>query len=280
MEGNKFIERVFLFFSNTLEIVFKNKKTRDRIFSLFSYLYHSFFNKIVCKKTLPDGNLLFYRPYSIDKNIIDEIYEFQVYDRLYKPQKGCIVFDIGSHIGIFTLKAAKLIGKNGLIFAIEPEPKNYLLLKKNIEVNNLTNVKAINAVIGQKKGQVKLYLSQTNTGGHSTTCSHDKNLLDFSRQEYIEVPMLTLNDLVKKVDLNKGVFIKMDCEGAETEAIKGADKILEKNDVTISSAIYHTPFQKTQLTRILRSKSFKIHTSCARDYIYARKLESNNGINS
>ncbi len=55
-------------------------------------------------------------------------------------KEGDIVIDVGANIGYYTLIFAQLVGKTGKVFAFEPEPKNFEILKKNIEINNYGNV--------------------------------------------------------------------------------------------------------------------------------------------
>jgi hypothetical protein len=62
-----------------------------------------------------------------------EKYETALFKRLVK--KGMVVVDIGANIGYYTLLAAHLVGDKGKVFAFEPDPNNYDLLCKNIEVN-------------------------------------------------------------------------------------------------------------------------------------------------
>jgi len=92
-------------------------------------------------------------------------------------------------------------------------------------------------------------------------------------KKYIKVPMLTIDSLNKDVG-SRRVFIKMDCEGAELEVLKGARRTLEKGDVTIASAAYHTPYQKNEMERYLKSKGFKIRTKSIdlSSYLYARNF--------
>ena len=49
-------------------------------------------------------------------------------------EQGNIVLDIGANIGYYTLIVAKLVGKNGKVFAFEPDPTNFALLKKILKL--------------------------------------------------------------------------------------------------------------------------------------------------
>ena len=55
-------------------------------------------------------------------------------------KKNDVVIDLGAHIGYYTLMMAKLVGESGKVFAFEPEPRNLVLLKKNIKVNCYNNI--------------------------------------------------------------------------------------------------------------------------------------------
>lgn len=67
-----------------------------------------------------------------------EEFETEIFKKEIK--KGDTVLDLGAHIGYYTLLAAKLVGEKGKVFAFEPEPTNFALLKKNIKINNHQNV--------------------------------------------------------------------------------------------------------------------------------------------
>ena len=71
-------------------------------------------------------------------------------------KKNDIVFDIGSNIGAFTVPFAKKVGINGKVFAFEPQPFIYKILKKNIELNRLCNVKLFKNGVGEKKETIKI----------------------------------------------------------------------------------------------------------------------------
>lgn len=62
--------------------------------------------------------------------------ETQLFELVLRP--GMRFVDVGAHVGYYTTLGAKLVGSEGEVVAIEPAPANNALLRKNIEVNNLT----------------------------------------------------------------------------------------------------------------------------------------------
>ncbi len=134
-------------------------------------------------------------------------------------KKGDIAADLGANIGYYTLLFAKLVGKNGKVFAFEPEPKNFELLKKNIETNDYSNhrIHLIKKVIFNKSGKIKLYLNEQNTGDHKIIPSEKKS---------IECEMTTLDNELKNQKIS---FMKIDIQGAEGGALLGMKNILKNN---------------------------------------------------
>ena len=136
-----------------------------------------------------------------------------------KIKRGMVVVDAGAHIGYFTLLLSKFVGENGKVYAIEPDRNNVTTLKKNILANHLTNVEVKMAAITSTSKSVKLYVSDDVSWAHRIGYGEEK------KRKYRKVNGVRLDSL------NKGHidFIKMDIQGAELLALKGAKKIFEKN---------------------------------------------------
>lgn len=158
----------------------------------------------------------------ISKNLANqkghELNEVALIKRILK--EGDMALDIGAHIGYFTLIMARYIGETGKVFAFEPSPTNFKLLKKNIKLNGYKNVALIPMAISNKKEKVTLYLSPRNSGNHSLfkIKGHKKS---------INVNTLSLDDYFEKADFNID-FAKIDTEGAEFLVIEGMSSILKK----------------------------------------------------
>jgi len=137
-------------------------------------------------------------------------------------KKGDTILDIGAHIGYFTLLFARLVGERGKVFAFEPHPVNFGLLKKNISITNYSNIILNQKAVTNKTGTVELFLNKKNTGGHSLYKSR-------YTKTSIVVECIKLDDYFRDYD-GKIDFIKMDIEGSEGEALLGMLSLLKKND--------------------------------------------------
>ena len=135
-------------------------------------------------------------------------------------EEGMIVVDIGANIGYYALIAASTVGKKGKVYAIEPDPRNFELLKKNIEINGFSDfVEAHQIAISDHSGDARFYLSsKTNL---NTAFDPGKNGTCFSHkvEKTIDVKAASLDDFAK--DIESINFIRMDIEGYEVEAFRG-----------------------------------------------------------
>ncbi len=156
-----------------------------------------------------------------------EEYETGLFKSLLEP--GMVVVDIGANIGHYSLIAARLVSDAGHVYSFEPDPHNYDLLTRNIELNSFSNVTAMNMAVSNKKGSMTLYLDKYNLGGHSMS---SENVLIAAGE--VEVGTVTLDDFFNKGGGRGGVdLIKMDTQGAEGFIVEGAQRLLEENDPAI-----------------------------------------------
>jgi len=163
--------------------------------------------------------------YSLMK--VDKNDELQIIRNIIK--KGDTVIDVGANIGFFTLFFRSLVGDNGKIIAFEPEKKNFEILKKNIQVNNLRNIEIHNLALGSENKNLRMILSE-NVGEHRIFNEKDPlNLNSNEKTEFSDVKVVKLDDFVKTAN-----FVKFDAEGYEVEILKGMPNLLKQNIVIFS----------------------------------------------
>ena len=143
-----------------------------------------------------------------------------------RVKKNYVIYDIGAHVGYFTVLMSKLSGSKGKVFAFEPRPINLLFLKKHLRINNCGNVVLTESCVGATQGDCQF---NTRTGTGTGHVSIDGNL---------KTTMIVLDELYESNDISAPDFIKIDVEGGEFEVLNGAKYIIEKHRPTILLATH------------------------------------------
>lgn len=161
-------------------------------------------------------------------------------------KKNDIFFDIGAHVGYYSLIASKFCKK---IIAFEPVKSNFELLKKNIKINKIINVKTIKTIISDKnKNKENIYLSDNESGNHSLIKEKENSQFEI-------VSSITLDNYCLRSNIMPNV-IKIDVEGAEYKVIKGAKKILNNENLETIFIEIKNPFTAEKIIDILIKSNF------------------------
>jgi FkbM family methyltransferase len=152
---------------------------------------------------------------------------------IFTPKEGDTVIDIGAHIGLYTIRSSKQAGKTGKVVAIEADPDNFHVLKRNIALNNLTNVLPLNYAVFSTKTRIKLY-------EQSASAKYNSLMLARARTEnYVEVNADTLDSILEQNGVDQVNWIKIDVEGAEFEVLKGSTETLSSNNMSLLVEIHN-----------------------------------------
>ncbi len=158
---------------------------------------------------------IFYRENTSDKEIIDLNVGVENTEYVFPPTEPKVVLDIGANIGITSILMANHY-PDAIIYAIEPDPENFQILKLNVK--DYPNVTPMMMALGEKTESRKLWPSDnpTNHGGFSLHPEHgcDKTA------EPKNVACVAINTFIEQIG-GKVDIIKIDCEGSEFEIING-----------------------------------------------------------
>jgi FkbM family methyltransferase len=161
--------------------------------------------------------------------------------------EGSVVYDIGAHVGFYTLLASKLVGPGGIVLSFEPLPRNANYLKKHLRLNCIENVKFIQSAVSDKSGTA-FFEEQTSSYMGS-----------LSSKGGVEVKTICLDDLVARVDFPAPEYMKIDVEGSEFSVLKGAKSILADNRPTIFLATHGHEVHK-QCCEFLKSMDYQLRS--------------------
>jgi len=147
---------------------------------------------------------------------------------------GDVVFDCGASIGVFTRKALKAGAKK--VVAVEPAPESLVCLRRNFEAEtrNGTVVIVPKGVFGQE-GELSFLNMQDNPMGSRFILNPGPRIAPSLER----LPVTTIDKLVEELGLLKVDFIKMDIEGSERHALKGAEQTLKRFHPRMAICTYH-----------------------------------------
>lgn len=228
------------FYYSLNQILFKYLKGKGLgKYKVFDHLYKTFTKNIKKKFVIINKTSMFLDEKDIlglSINKVHEPFETKLVKTMLK--KGDTVLDAGANIGYYTLIFADLVGPKGRVYAFEPDPENFAILKKNIAINNYKNVELINAAVADKTGAINFFHDSRSTAAHRVF-KEDKN------EKAIRVKVVTLDNYFSRKSL-KIDLIKFDIQGAEVNAINGMKKLIKKNkNIKIISEFWPYGINKT-----------------------------------
>jgi FkbM family methyltransferase len=138
---------------------------------------------------------------------------------------GECVVDLGANVGYYAIMAAWHLrqARGSVVYAFEPNPLAFEYLQRNKELNNLSNLIPVQQAVGDKSGTMVLYI---NPGGitFGSLRPYLSHLTDSC-----EVQVTTLDEFLAQYPESKIGLMKMDIEGAELLALRGAKKTIERD---------------------------------------------------
>ncbi|HXM67947.1 MAG TPA: FkbM family methyltransferase [Candidatus Acidoferrum sp.] len=130
------------------------------------------------------------------------------------------VYDIGANVGYVCLSLAKRVGPAGRVVAFEPVPRNLAALKRNIEMNGITNIQLWEAAASDRSGEAVLRIAE-----NLSTASLVWHRNNPSATE-LRIRTVSIDELVERGEISCPKFIKIDVEGAEGGVSQGMRRTL------------------------------------------------------
>ena len=179
--------------------------------------------------------------------LVWEIGTYEVYrGRETRIQAGDTVIDAGAHVGVFTRYA--LDHGAARVVAIEPNPVNLECLKRNFaqEIEG-RRVIVVPEGVWEEASSLELSLH-----AHDTSRPTLLNLPG-GRADFLVVPVRPLDDIVVELGLDRVDFIKMDIEGAEREALRGARETIGRFRPRMAICTYHRAGDPIEIPKAARA---------------------------
>jgi len=139
---------------------------------------------------------------------------------------GDVAIDVGANIGIHTMPMSEAVGPQGVVLAVEPLPSVRNRLERNLSLNRAANVRVIAQAASDREGSALLYPPRADAANLGQASLAKLSHLDPGSS--IEVPLVTLDALVRAQGLDRVRLIKIDVEGHDREVMTGAIALIDR----------------------------------------------------
>ena len=127
---------------------------------------------------------------------------------------GMTFLDVGANLGYYTALAARAVGPNGRVLAVEPDPDSFGYLEQTIAANAVGNVEAFPVAASDAPATLPLYISTDNRGDNRLYASGED-------RPQVEVTARPLDALLRENKIDTVDLIKIDVQGYEPKVIAG-----------------------------------------------------------
>jgi FkbM family methyltransferase len=175
---------------------------------------------------------LYFIPLGVYTDFILKQYEYSTPEVKIAACEGDVVIDAGGCWGDTALYFANTVGEHGKVYTFEFIPSNLEILGKNIALNPSLEriVDIVDRPVWSESDKILFYID--NGPGSKVT-------FDATGESRNHVSTLAIDDLVKTNEISRVDFIKMDIEGAELHALKGAEQTIRQYRPKLAISIYH-----------------------------------------
>lgn len=174
----------------------------------------------------------------IDTLLSREFYrsEFKGIGKLLRP--GDTVFDVGASIGLHSVFMSRLITPSGSLYAFEPVPDTYWMLRETLALNRCGNVVPLQLAVSDKVGAVTMNLFELqycdyNTMGCPVMPGLDGQPVRPSTSTLVESQ--TLDNFCLQEGIDRVDFLKVDVEGFEKHVLTGSQGLLAHERIGLIS---------------------------------------------
>jgi FkbM family methyltransferase len=176
--------------------------------------------------------IIFFPPFAITTVFVFNQYECRTADKVIKAEAGDVVIDAGGCYGDTALYFAHEAGENGRVYSFEFMPESLVIFQQNMTLNPELSRKIdlVKMAVWSQSG-VQLFVEGSGPGTRVRTKA--------SRPDATRVETLTIDDLACNKNLDRVDFIKMDIEGAELEALRGAQDTIRRFRPKLAISVYH-----------------------------------------
>jgi FkbM family methyltransferase len=171
--------------------------------------------------------------------------------------RGMRMVDVGAHVGVYSLVAARIVGPRGIVHAIEPQHDCVDFIARNADANGLANIHAHCVALSNTDGEVGVVRNPRTMGAITAPVAGGASA----------VTAMTFDGFVVAEDLAQVDLVKLDAAGNELAVLEGAREALAERIQTLICKLYHprvvsdrfgTAGGPAEIVDVLRSAGYEV----------------------
>lgn len=171
---------------------------------------------------------------------------------------GSVVYDIGAHVGLYTLLSSRRVGRQGHVYSFEPLPRNLHYLRRHIQLNEISNCTVVEAAVSNRPGWQRFDATAHDSAAH------------LSQTGSMEVATTSLDEFFYGGSgARPPNAMKINAEGAEAEVLLGGRRLIREFSPVIFLSL-HTEQATRECKEFLSSCGYFIRFLAA-DKIWAQQ---------
>ncbi len=165
------------------------------------------------------------------------------YEQDYEPEtfrflrehcrEGDVVLDIGAHIGLFTVVAARLVGPTGHVYSFEPTPNTRKTLERTVQLNDVADWVHIHGEAVSRESGTATFFDTGHPGSNANSLVPSTK----QHQRELRVETTSLDDFVAARASRLDV-VKIDAEGNELAVLQGGERVLREHRPALALALH------------------------------------------
>ena len=161
------------------------------------------------------------------QELIEDSAEHRILRSLLKP--GDTFVDIGANHGSYSVIASELIGIKGLVIAFEPQQHLAKLVERSLEATAASEYRVIQAGCSDRIGTAEFFIPENASGSAGVFAQFSAS----GEHRTAKIELTTLDQVLSTVSVTQTLFLKLDVEGSEYDALMGARDTIQRHHPAI-----------------------------------------------
>lgn len=154
---------------------------------------------------------------------------------------GDVCFDVGANVGLYSLQFANWVGPTGRVFAFEPNLHARKVLRQHVEMSGYADrITIVEQAVSDAEGRAELFFEEVD--GKSRL--NEPNPVIAATASVQSVAVTTLDNFCQTAGVSPNC-LKIDIEGFELQALKGATRMLRSPELKGLVVEMHAPWDST-----------------------------------